>query len=160
MISHDNIEKSFYKYVYDNVEQVWEYSINYGSVMFDSIQDVWLDIVFEESNAGAKKVSSVRIDIVTRVNSSTQYYTDETSIVDNLRSVLTKATIFMYNFVSDTPVLISNEVLIIKNDVGKLTVNRVLRDNNIERDIENNLRRTSIYFNLELLSDTVGGRSV
>ncbi len=93
IIKHNNIEKSFYKYVDENLAIPYGYAISYGEVSFDTIAyDLWLTLTMENIGAGAKKFSSVRVDVVWRtVNES--FNTDETTAIDRIRDVFTNTNI-------------------------------------------------------------------
>ena len=162
MTKHSNVEKSFYKYIFDNLETPHSYVINYGEVRFESNpHDLWLSIVFEEMGAGAKKFSPVRIDVMSRIITEI-FQNDETTAIDFIREVLTNANVLLYDFPvgGGTPTLISGEKIIIKNSDGRFTVDRVILNNLREEDLKQNLRRSSVFLRVELLTDTIGGRHV
>lgn len=160
MISHANIEISLYNFLRDNLETPYSYVINYGEVRFESNpHDLWLSVVFEDIGAGAKKFSSCRLDIMSRV-ANVAFNTDEITAIDRIRERLTNANFPLYDNSSGTMILVPNEKLIIKNSDGRFTTDRVVLDNLREEDLKQNLKRSSIFFRLELLTDTVGGRVI
>jgi hypothetical protein len=160
MIAHSNIEKSFYKYIFDNLETPYDYAINYGEIRFETnIHDLWLSIVFEELGAGAKKFSLVRLDVLSRITDS-MFQNDETTMIDRIREHFTNANILLYDFSSGAPVLVSDEKLIIINNDGRFTIDRVIVNNLRAEDLAQNLRRSSVFLRLKLLTDCVGGRTV
>jgi hypothetical protein len=162
MIKHNDIEKSFYKFVSENLEASFSYAVNYGEVRFETNpHDLWLSIVFEDVGAGAKKFSLVRIDIFSRITTA-MFQNDETIAIDRIREEFTKVSIPLYQFPSGggTPTLVSDEKLIVINNDGRFTVDRVIINNLREEDLKQNLRRSSVFLRLKLLTDTVGGRTV
>lgn len=160
IILHENIEKSFYGFLNDNLAIPYDYVINYGETRFDTNQyDLWLSVEFETIGSGSKGKDDVRLDVFTRIT-NTQFVNDETTAIDRIRERFTNVNIQLYDYSSGSSVIVDNEKLIIKNDQGRFTVNRVLLDNLRAEDLEHNLRRSSVLFSLELLSDTVGGRTV
>jgi hypothetical protein len=160
MIKHSDIEKSFYKYISENLEVVYNYTLNYGEVRFETNpHDFWLSIVFEEIGAGAKKFSPVRIDVMSRITTAT-FQNDETTAIDRIREKLTNANIPLYDFASGSPILVDTEKILIKNSEGRFTVDRVVLNNLREEDLQQNLRRSSVFLRVELLTDTIGGRFV
>jgi hypothetical protein len=160
MIKHNNIEKSFNRYISENLEVPYSYAVNYGEIRFETVShNLWLSIVFEELGAGAKKFSSVRVDVFSRITDQA-FQNDESTAIDLIREVLTNARILLYDFTSGIPVLVDNEVLIVKNSTGRFTVERILLNNLREEDLKQNLRRSSVFLRLELLTDTVGGHFV
>lgn len=160
MISHNNIEKSFYKYIYENLEALYDYAVNYGEIRFESNPyDLWLSVVFEELGAGAKKFSPVRIDIMSRIT-NVAFQNDETTAIDRIREKLTKANILLYDFTSSPPVLVDDEKIIIKNNDGRFTIERVVLNNAGREELKENIRRSSVFLRLELLTDTIGGHFV
>jgi len=160
MISHDNIEQSLNKYLYDNLEVPYSYAINYREVAFNSdIHDIFLSLSFEVIGAGAKKPTLCKLDVVSRIV-EVEFNNDETLAIDRIRERLTNADFVLYDFSSGSPIVISNEKLFIKNSEGRRTVERVTLDTSRSEDLKRNLKRSSIFFNLELLSDTIGGRVI
>lgn len=160
VIKHNDIELSFYKFINENIATPYSYPVNYGEIRFRTdLYDLWLSIVFEELGAGVKKPSTVRLDIVTRITDKI-FINEEIIAMDLIREKLTNANISLYNFSSDIPILIEDEKLIIKNSRGRFTIEKIVLNNLKQEDLSQNLRRTSIFFNLELLSDTIGGRTL
>ena len=160
MVKHSNIERSFYKFVDENLAVPYSYAVNYGEIRFEANSyDLWLSVVFEEIGAGAKKFSPVRIDVMSRITTS-EFQNDELTAIDRIREVLTNADISLYDFSSGSPILVSDEKIIVKNSNGRFTVERILRNNLQEEDLIQNLRRSSVLFRVELLTDTVGGRFI
>jgi hypothetical protein len=160
IISHENIEKSFYEFLNDNLTTPYGYVINYGETRFETNSyDLWLSVEFESIGAGAKSKDDVRIDIFSRIT-NVQFNNDEALAIDRIRERLTNVNIQLYDYSSGSAVIVENQKLIIKNDQGRFTVNRVLLDNLRAEDLAHNLRRSSVMFSLELLSDTVGGRTI
>lgn len=160
IVSHSKIELSFNKYVQENLVDTYGYSVSFGELRFDSdIHDLWMTLEFEEIGAGAKKFSPVKVDVVSRITGRT-YRNDETTAIDRIRDKFTNAIIPLYDFTIEPPVLISDEKLIIKNDDGRFTVDRIVLNNLKVDDLKNNLRRSSVFLRLMLLTDTVGGRVI
>lgn len=160
MIGHKNIEQSLGKYIYDSLEVPYSYTVNYREVKFDSNpHDLWLSIDFDDIGAGAKKHTECRLDVMSRVIDS-EFNNSETTAIDRIRERFTNANFLVYDFSSGSPVLIPNEKLIVKNSDGRFTVDKVLLNNLREEDLRQNLRRSSVFFRLELLTDIVGGRVI
>jgi len=160
LVKHGNIERSFYKYIAENVATPYGYAVSYGNLRFKtSTHNIWLTMAFEEIGAGAKTYSPMEIDVVSRIVGE-EYSNDETVALDRLRDKLTNVVTPLYDFESDTPVLISNEKLIVKNGDGRFTVDRVVLDNLKEGDLKDNLRRSSVFLRVMLLTDTVSGRVI
>lgn len=158
VFDHNSIELSLYRFIKINFENVWDYSVNYGSEKFDAKDlDQWVNIVFLDLNAGTKNVSSVRIDVITRVIDDTQYYNTETIIIDLLRGILTNADIPLYDY-SDVfiPTLVSGNKILILNTNGRRTIERVARDISLLET----LHGSSIFLSVRLLSDTAGGHVI
>ncbi len=157
MVKHSNIELSFYQYVNDNLTN---YNVNYGEIRFETNAfDLWLSIVFEQVGAGAKKFSSVKIDIFSRVINET-FQIERITAIDALRELLTNVSIPVYDFTSSVPILISGERIIIKNSDGRFTVDRIILENSSNEDLRDNIKRSSVFLRVELLTDTVGGHFV
>jgi hypothetical protein len=160
IISHSNIERSFYKYISENIVLPYDYAVSYGNLRFKTTtHNIWLTLAFEEMGAGARTYSPMEIDVVSRVIGE-EYSNDETIALDRLRDKLTNVITPLYDFEFDTPVLISNEKLIVKNADGRFTVDRIVLDNLKEGDLADNLRRSSVFLRVMLLTDTVGGRVI
>lgn len=157
MVKHSNIELSFYQYVNDNLVN---YTVNYGETSFETNAfDLWLSIVFEQAGAGAKKFSPVRIDVFSRIINAT-FQTEGRTAIDALRELLTNVSIPVYDFTPNVPVLIPSETIIIKNSDGRFTVDRIILENSSNEDLRRNIKRSSVFLRVELLTDTVGGHVV
>lgn len=160
LTSHSNIEKSFYKYINEAVATPFNYVVSYGNLRFKTdAHNLWIVIEFEEMGAGAKDFSSVQIDVVSRIVGE-DYANDETTILDVLRTKLTNVNTPLYDFATDPPVLVPSEKLIVKNSKGRRTVDRIVFNNLKVDDLKDNLRRSSIFLRLMLLTDTTGGRVI
>jgi hypothetical protein len=160
LVKHSNIEHSFYKYVSENIATPYNYAIGYGNLRYKPDADnTWVTMAFGEMGAGAKTFSPLEIDVVSRIVGET-YPNNETSVLDILREKLTNVSIPVYDFSSETPVLIPYERIIVKNSEGRLTVDRIVLDNLREGDLRDNLRRSTIFLRLMLLTDTVSGRVI
>jgi len=160
LVKHSNIEKSFYKYISENVASPYGYAVSYGNLRYKTAaHDIWFTMAFEEMGAGAKNYSPLEVDIVSRVIGE-EYSNAESAALDILREKLTNVSTPLYDFATSSPVLIPNEKLIVKNSEGRFTVDRIVLDNLKAGDLEDNLRRSSIFLRLMLLTDTVGGRVI
>lgn len=157
VVSHKNIELSFYKYISENIETTYSYAVGYGNMRFNiDPYDMWLTVNFETMGAGAKSFSSVRIDVVSRTIGD-DYLVNEVTALDRLREKFTNISTSLYDFSSGSAVLVSDEKLIILNSEGRRTIDRILIDNLRVDDLQNNLRRSSVFLRLMLLTDIVGG---
>jgi hypothetical protein len=160
LVKHSNIERSFYKYISENIATPYGYAVSYGNLRFKTTtHDIWLTLAFEEMGAGARNYSPLEIDVVSRVIGE-EYSNDETVVLDILREKLTNVATPLYDFATNSPVLIPNEKLIVKNSEGRFTVERIVLDNLKEGDLEENLRRSSVFLRVMLLTDTVSGRVI
>jgi len=158
--SHFDIELSFYRFISENIENVYSYTINYDDSEFDvDAHDSWVSIKLLELGAGVKKSSQFRVDIIIR-KTVKEYRILESRMVDVLRSAFTNVAIPMYDFSGSSIVAIPYEKLIILNTEGLRTVESVVTGNIQDEDLKRNLRRSSVYLRLMLLTDTTGGRVI
>jgi len=154
---HRDIELSFFDFIYTKLELVYNYTINYGNAIFESEEDLWINVVFEEINAGTKRSSPVRLDVVTRIHDSGAYENNELDVLDNIRSVLTNADISYYNYDNRlSPILFTNNKLIVVNSDGRFTVERIHRG----IDLKLPMVGSSVYCNVKLLSDFAQGMTI
>jgi len=160
IVSHSDIILSFYEYIHSNLELVFNYTMNYGESDFDvDLYDLWLSPIVEEVGAGVKEASLIRLDVFTRIVPNSNNDAEITAI-DRIRDVFTNSRISLFNYSSGSPVFVSDEKLIVLNTKGRRTVERVVLDNLQNSKLQQNLRKSSVFFRLMLLTDIVKGRFV
>jgi hypothetical protein len=150
-----NLEYSLNSFIATNFSTIYGYNVNYGSVNYKSEGlDSWVDISFSEINAGFKQKSFAQADFYARVLGSTNYVTEKKLAIERFVTVMTNPNIPLYDYTDEnSPTLISGNKVLIQNNQGRFAVNRVVFDALTELG----LHRSTVFFNVVLLSDKPGG---
>jgi len=153
-----DVEFSLYRFIRINFSTVYNYNVNYGSVNYKSEGlDEWIDISFAEFNIESKQDSFAQADFYTRIQGSNNYVVAKKLAIERFIAVMRKASVPLYDYTDiNNPVLDASNKILIQNNQGRFAVNRVVFD----IPSEMGLHRSTVYFNVTLLTDKSTGLSL
>lgn len=119
-----NIENSIRKWIREQFEEIYGYSVNYGDRFFeDSSLDQWVSMAFVSHGAGRMDSTMAQFDFFSRtrgkLSSGDRYGAKVEEMVDRFHVVMHAQTIQLYDFSDPSnPVVIAGKVVMVQNSNG------------------------------------------